>query len=44
MVFLGSGDAIGRDNHVGYVSEALMLEATALGLATVWVGGGILLH
>jgi nitroreductase len=41
MIFLGSGEAVGRDNHVGYVSEALMLEATALGLATVWVGGGI---
>lgn len=41
MLFLGSGKAVGRDNHVGYVSEALMLEATALGLATCWVGGGI---
>ncbi|TDB38279.1 MAG: hypothetical protein D9V44_09670 [Actinobacteria bacterium] len=41
MLFLGSGNAVGRDNHVGYVSEALMLEATALGLATCWVGGGI---
>ena len=41
MVFLGSGDALGRDDHVGYVSAALMLEATALGIATVWVGGGI---
>lgn len=41
MLFLGSGTAVGRDNHVGYVSEALMLEATALGLASCWVGGGI---
>lgn len=41
MVFLGRGDAVGLDNHVGYVSEALVLEATALGLGTVWVGGGI---
>lgn len=41
LVFVGSGEATGRDNHVGYVSEALLLEATALGLGTVWVGGGI---
>jgi len=37
IAFIGAGDT--RGEAVGYTGEALVLEATALGLDTCWVGG-----
>ena len=37
--FIGETDAPGVHAAVGYAGEALILEATALGLATCWVSG-----
>ncbi|NTU71726.1 MAG: nitroreductase [Coriobacteriia bacterium] len=39
LLFIGAGVAPARDNHVGYTGEAAILEATALGLNTCWIGG-----
>lgn len=38
LIFVGPA-ASGADQHVGYAGEAAVLEATALGLQTCWVGG-----
>jgi len=38
LLFIG-GASSESDLHVGYTGEAIVLEATALGLATCWVGG-----
>jgi len=39
LVFIGNEQADFADQHVGYTGEAIVLEATLLGLATCWVGG-----
>ena len=39
LVFIGDERADFPDQHVGYTGEAIVLEATVLGLATCWVGG-----
>lgn len=39
LVFIGDEHADYPDQHVGYTGEAIVLEATRLGLDTCWVGG-----
>jgi len=39
LVFIGDERADFTDQHVGYTGEAVVLDATVLGLATCWVGG-----
>ena len=39
MLLIGDENAEFCDQHVGYVGEAAILEATVLGLDTCWVGG-----
>jgi nitroreductase len=39
LLFVGSADSKQALPAVGYTGEALILEATALGLGTCWVGG-----
>jgi hypothetical protein len=39
IVFIADKTADFHDQHVGYTGEAIVLEATRLGLATCWVGG-----
>ena len=39
LLFIGVEDSEFCDQHVGYVGEAAILEATELGLDTCWVGG-----
>jgi len=39
LVFIGDERSDFPDQHVGYTGEAIVLEATRLGLATCWVGG-----
>ena len=39
LVFIADENADFADQHVGYTGEGVMLEATALGLDTCWVGG-----
>lgn len=39
LVFVGDTGSEFADQHVGYCGEAVILEATRLGLATCWVGG-----
>jgi hypothetical protein len=41
LVFLGSPAEDGTRQHVGYTGEAIVLEATALGLGTCWIGGSL---
>ena len=39
LVFIADDSSEFADQHVAYTGEAIMLEATTLGLATCWVGG-----
>jgi nitroreductase len=39
LVFVGDQRSEFVDQHIGYCGEAVILEATRLGLATCWVGG-----
>jgi len=39
LVFVGQEDSPFASQHVGYAGEAVILEATRLGLDTCWVGG-----
>jgi len=39
IVFIGDMDCPNVQEHLGYVGEGIILEATALGLSTCWVGG-----
>lgn len=39
IVFVGDERGGFTDQHVGYTGEAIVLEATVLGLETCWVGG-----
>jgi len=39
LLFIGDEGSDTCDQHVGYVGEAAVLQATALGLDTCWVGG-----
>lgn len=39
LVFVGDARSDFVDQHVGYTGEAIVLEATRLGLDTCWVGG-----
>lgn len=39
LLFVGSADSPQASTSAGYTGEALILEATALGLGTCWVGG-----
>ena len=39
LVFIGDTRAPFADQHVGYTGEAVILEATAQGLSTCWIGG-----
>lgn len=39
LVFLADNNADFADQHVGYAGEAVILEATRLGLGTCWIGG-----
>ncbi len=39
LLFVGKPDTPGAEVGVGYTGEMLVLEATALGLGTCWVGG-----
>lgn len=39
LVFIGEGGAFGVDQRIGYLGEAMVLEAMRLGLDTCWVGG-----
>jgi hypothetical protein len=39
LVLVGEKVGQGIDERIGYVGEALLLEATRLGLSTCWVGG-----
>jgi nitroreductase len=39
LVFIGDESTGFADEHVGYVGEAVILEAAALGLDTCWIGG-----
>ncbi len=41
LVFLGTPAEDGSDQHVGFTGEAVVLEATALGLDTCWIGGSL---
>jgi nitroreductase len=41
LVFLGTPAEDGTAQHVGYTGEAIVLEATALGLDTCWIGGSL---
>jgi Putative TM nitroreductase len=41
LVFLGTPAEDGTAQHVGYTGEAIVLEATALGLETCWIGGSL---
>jgi len=38
-VMIGAASSPASREHVGYIGEALLLEATALGLGTCWVSG-----
>jgi nitroreductase len=38
-VMLGTASSPSSPEHVGYIGEALLLEATAIGLGTCWVSG-----
>jgi len=39
LIFIGDQGTSGVNQRVGYLGEALVLEATRLGLDTCWVGG-----
>jgi nitroreductase len=39
IAFVGDMDCPNIQEHVGYLGEGIILEATAVGLATCWVGG-----
>lgn len=39
LAFIGQEDSPTVQEHIGYFGEGLILEATALGLCTCWVGG-----
>ena len=39
IAFIGDMDCPNVQEHLGYVGEGVILEATAMGLATCWVGG-----
>lgn len=39
LVFIARNRSDFSDQHVGYTGQAIVLEATRLGLATCWVGG-----
>jgi nitroreductase len=39
IAFIGDISDVNIQEKVGYIGEAIILEATALGLATCWVGG-----
>ena len=39
LIFIGDQAASGVNQRIGYLGEALVLEATRLGLGTCWVGG-----
>lgn len=39
LVFIAGNRGDFSDQHVGYTGQAIVLEATRLGLATCWVGG-----
>ena len=39
LLFVGAADSAAALAAVGYTGEALVLEATALGLGTCWIGG-----
>ena len=39
IAFIGDMDCPNVQEHLGYVGEGIILEATAMGLATCWVGG-----
>jgi len=39
LAFIGTNGARGVDAAVGYTGEAIVLEATRLGLGTCWIGG-----
>lgn len=39
LVFIGNERAPFAEQHVGYTGQAIVLEATRLGLSTCWVGG-----
>ena len=39
LVFIAKSDSDFADQHLGYTGEAVVLEATRLGLATCWVAG-----
>jgi hypothetical protein len=39
IAFIGDMDCPNVQEHVGYLGEGIILEATAIGLATCWVGG-----
>jgi len=39
LAFIGKKNATFTNQHVGYTGEAIVLEATRLGLQTCWVGG-----
>lgn len=41
LVFLGTPAEDGTDQHVGFTGEAVVLEATALGLDTCWIAGSL---
>ena len=41
LIFLGTPAEDGTDQHLGFTGEALVLEATALGLDTCWIGGAL---
>jgi len=39
IAFIGDKDCPNVQEHAGYLGEGIILEATAMGLATCWVGG-----
>lgn len=39
IAFIGDMDCPSIQEHVGYLGEGIILEVTAMGLATCWVGG-----
>lgn len=41
LVFVGDARLAGAAARAGYAGEAAVLEATSLGLATCWIGGGV---
>ncbi|MHB9149671.1 MAG: nitroreductase family protein [Thermoleophilia bacterium] len=41
LVFVGDQRVLGAAARAGYTGEAAVLEATALGFATCWIGGGV---